>query len=353
MQLFRGTSQVPSDFGPSAVTIGKFDGLHNGHRAVLSQLLSIADARSLVSTVVTFDRHPLALLHPEQCPPALVSTAQKTERLAEAGVAATLMLEFDRELSELSAEQFVRSILVDALHAGCVLVGRDFRFGGGGRGTVALLSELGAEFGFEVVIVEDVARDGDRRVSSTWIRELVATGRVSEVPQLLGARPSIRSVVIQGEQRGRTLGYPTANLSPQIEGLIPANGVYAAWLLVGDTRYPAAVSIGNNPTFEGVPDQQVEAHAIDQNLELYGKTVSIEFVEFVRGMTKFANADALATQMGADEARIREILGVAPRSTGSAGLTGSTGSTGSTSSTGSAGSASSASSTSSASSEPR
>ncbi len=318
MQLFRGTIQVPSDFGPSAITIGKFDGLHNGHRAVLSQLLSISDARSIVSTVVTFDRHPLALLHPELCPPALVSTAQKTERLAEAGVAATLMLEFDRGLSELSAEQFVRSILVDALHASCILVGRDFRFGAGGLGTVALLSELGAGFGFEVVVVDDVAQDGDRRVSSTWIRELISTGRVSEVPQLLGTRPSIRSVVVHGEQRGRTLGYPTANLSPEIEGLVPGNGVYAAWLLVGDARYPAAVSIGNNPTFEGVPDRQVEAHAIDQRLDLYGQIVSIEFVEFVRGMTKFPNADALAKQMGADEVRIREILGVPPRSTGSA-----------------------------------
>ncbi|MCY7411852.1 MAG: bifunctional riboflavin kinase/FAD synthetase [Salinibacterium sp.] len=314
MQLFHGTNEVPSDFGPSAVSIGKFDGLHSGHRAVLSQLMSIADARSLVSTVVTFDRHPLALLHPELCPAPLVSSAQKTELLASAGVDAMLMLAFDRELSGLPAGEFVRSIIVDALHASCVLVGRDFRFGAGGVGTVALLSELGETHGFEVIIIEDVARDGDRRVSSTWIRELISSGRVAEAKQLLGGPPRIRSVVVHGEQRGRTLGYPTANLSPEIEGLIPANGVYAAYLLVGDGRYPAAVSIGNNPTFEGVPDQQVEAHAIDQNLDLYGQTVSIEFVEFVRGMTKFANAAELAAQMGADEVRIREILGVAPRS---------------------------------------
>lgn len=303
-------AEIPADFGPSAVTIGKFDGVHAGHRTVLRQLLDVAGRRSLTPAVVTFDRNPLSLLAPEKCPVPLVSNAQKLELLAAAGIEATLMLEFDRALSQLPPEDFVRSILVDGLHAKAVLVGADFRFGAKGAGNVDVLRELGGKAGFEVLVVEDVAPDGQRRASSTWIRELLAEGRVVEAADLLGSLPSIRSVVVHGEQRGRTLGYPTANLSPEVEGYIPADGVYAAWLTVDGTRYPAAVSIGNNPTFEGVPDKQVEAHVIDEALDLYDNTVELSFVEFIRGMRKFSGADALAEQMGLDERWIRDILGV-------------------------------------------
>jgi riboflavin kinase/FMN adenylyltransferase len=304
---------IPADFGPSAVTVGKFDGVHGGHRAVIQQLTALAADRGLVPAVVTFDRNPLSLLRPELCPPPLVSNNQKLELLAGAGVEATLMVRFDEALRDLPAEAFVRDILVEALHARLVLVGADFRFGAGGGGTVALLRELGELHGFETVVIDDVALDGDRRVSSTWVRELLAEGRVEEAARLLGALPSIRSTVVPGEQRGRTLGYPTANLSPDIEGYIPADGVYAAWLLVDDIRYPAAVSIGNNPTFEGVPDKQVEAHAIDAKLDLYGSRVELQFVKYIRGMRKFPGADALAEQMRADEQQIRIVLGVPPR----------------------------------------
>lgn len=313
MLSWNSPADVPADFGPSAVTIGKFDGVHAGHRAVIDQLRAVAAERGLVPTVVTFDRNPLSLLRPEICPDALVSQAQKLELLSDAGVAATLTLTFDRALSELPAEDFIRGILVDALHARVVLVGSDFRFGAKGAGNVALLEEVGREAGFEVVVIADVTPDGERRASSTWVRELLAEGKVDEAASLLGTLPTIRSVVVHGEQRGRTLGYPTANLSPDIEGYIPADGVYAAWLTVDGKRYPAAVSIGNNPTFEGVPEKQVEAHAIDQKLDLYDKVAEVSFVKFIRGMRKFSGADALAEQMGVDEAKIREILGVPPK----------------------------------------
>lgn len=306
-------AEVPADFGPSAVTIGKFDGVHAGHRGVIEQLRAVAAERALVPTVVTFDRHPLSLLRPELCPESLVSPAQKLEMLTEAGVEATLTLTFDRAFSEMSAEDFIRAVLVDALHASVVLVGADFRFGARGAGTVALLQEVAEASGFEVIVIDDVAPDGERRVSSTWVRELLADGRVDEAAGLLGTLPTIRSVVVHGEQRGRTLGYPTANLSPDIEGFIPADGVYAAWLTADGHRYPAAVSIGNNPTFEGVPEKQVEAHAIDQKLDLYDRTVEVSFVKYIRGMRKFSGADALAEQMGADEREIRGVLGVPPR----------------------------------------
>lgn len=313
MLTFTAAEQVPSYFGPTAVTIGKFDGVHTGHRAVLSRLIEIAGRRGLRSAVVTFDRNPLRLLAPERCPESLVSTAQKLELLASTGVDATLMLTFDRERSEQSAEDFVVTVLVRALAARVVLVGSDFRFGARGAGTTELLQRLGAEHGFEVVLIDDVVTDG-RRASSTWIRELLNEGRVREAAALLGALPGIRSVVAHGQRRGRTLGYPTANLdSTAMEGFIPADGVYAGWMTVDGRRYPAAVSIGNNPTFEGVPEKQVEAHAIEASLDIYGKPVALEFVEYVRGMRRFGGSEELAAQMRSDEDRIRELLGVAPR----------------------------------------
>ena len=311
MQRFDSLGAVPADFGPSAVTIGKFDGVHAGHRAVLARLHELAAPLALTTTVLTFDRNPLSLLRPERCPPELTSNEQKLELLASTGVEATLMVRFDRPFSELTPEEFVTSILVGALHARLVLVGKDFRFGVRGSGTVDVLRSLGAEHGFEVVVLDDVAPSGDRRVSSTWVREALAAGDVSTAASLLGALPTIRAEIVHGFQRGRTLGYPTANLSPRIEGFVPADGVYAAWLTVQGVRYPAAVSIGTNPTFDDVHERKVEAHAIDQyGLELYGQIAEVAFVEYIRGMVKFTGPDALAEQMGADEARIRDVLGV-------------------------------------------
>jgi riboflavin kinase/FMN adenylyltransferase len=303
---------VPDDFGPSAVTIGKFDGVHSGHRRVIGELREIAAEQSLLSTVVTFDRHPLTLLKPEIAPAPLVSLAQKVELLGSLGVDATLVLKFDKELSQRSPQNFVQSILVDALHAKVVLVGSDFRFGARGAGDITLLREMGTDLGFEVRVVDDVRSTEGRRASSTWIRELLAEGRVSEAGELLGYPPCVRAIVVHGEKRGRELGYPTANLAPSPEGLIPADGVYAAWATIGEDRFPAAVSVGNNPTFDGVPEKRVEAHLLDQDLDLYGRTIEIAFVEYVRGMVKFTNIDGLIAQMDDDTERVRAVLGVRP-----------------------------------------
>ena len=313
MEFWTDTAAVPSDFGPSAVTVGKFDGLHAGHRAVIDRLRFIARDRGLVPTVVTFDRNPLSLLRPELCPEPLVSNAQKVQLLESAGVGAVLMVTFDEALRDMSPEQFVQRILVDALHAKVMFVGGDFRFGARGAGDVALLETLGREHGFEVIRIEDVAPHGPRRVSSTWVRELLAEGDVKQAARLLGGLPSVRSTVVHGAHRGRELGYPTANLAPDLEGFAPADGVYAAWLVVDGNRYGAAVSIGNNPTFDGVPEKQVEAHAIDQDFDLYDKTVTLEFVDRIRGMWKFDSIDELIAQIGRDEEAAREILGLAPR----------------------------------------
>lgn len=300
---------VPPGLGDAVVTIGKFDGVHAGHRAVLARLRELAAERGLTPTVVTFDRHPLSLLAPERCPPPLMSNAQRLDALAAEGVATTLMITFDRAFSALPAEEFVRRVLVDALHTRVLLVGGDFRFGAGGAGDVPLLQRLGAEFGFEVEVLGEVLDHG-QRISSTRIRSLLAEGDVTDAAELLGGLHRIRSTVVHGHARGRTLGYPTANLSPQIEGFIPRDGVYAAFLLAGGREYPAAVSIGNNPTFEGIPDQTVEAHAIDAHFDLYDATVELAFVQYVRPMHKFPDAESLAVQMGHDERVIRGILGV-------------------------------------------
>ena len=313
MKLFTAVDQVPAGFGPSVVSIGKFDGMHAGHRKVIAELRSVASARGLSAVAVTFDRHPLALLRPELCPVALLSNDQKLELLAESGLDATLMLTFDLARSQQLPEDFVSEVLVGALNSKVVLVGSDFRFGSKGAGDVALLRELGAKHDFEVQLIDDVVAPADgsaRRASSTWIRELLNEGKIAEATELLGRAPSIRAMVVGGHQRGRTMGYPTANLSHDVEGFVPADGVYAARIVIDGAKYGAAVSVGNNPTFEGVADKTVEAHVLDQHLDLYDKTVDLEFIEYIRPMNKFPDADALVKQMNADEVRIRSVLGL-------------------------------------------
>jgi riboflavin kinase/FMN adenylyltransferase len=312
MPVYGGPASVPAAFGPAAVTIGKFDGVHLGHRGVIAQLRELADERGLTATVVTFDRNPLSVLRPEDCPPSLVSTAQKADLLAAAGVDATLVLTFDQERSRQSADAFVREVIVGALHAQAVLCGRDFRFGAGGAGDVELLRALGAELGFSVVLIDDVRADGGTgRISSTRIRDLVMSGEVTAAAEMLGRPPAVRSVVVQGARVGRELGYPTANLDPaRLEGLVPADGVYACWALVDGRTYGAAVSIGNNPTFDGVPEHQVEAHLFDQDLDLYGATIELRFVRYIRPMRKFDGIDELMAALRVDDATIREVLGL-------------------------------------------
>lgn len=307
MQFFDGRGEVPPGFGPSAVTVGKFDGLHLGHRDVLRQLRELADERGLKDVVVTFDRNPLSLLAPEACPEPIVSNAQKHDLLATTGVDATLMLHFDDELAAESAESFVQSVLVNALHAQVVLCGVDFRFGSQGAGDVELLRRLGVARGFDVVIVEDFQLEGVR-ASSTKVRELLAHGWVKEAAHVLGRPPSVRSRVVHGEQRGRELGYPTANLDPTIEGYLPPDGVYATWALVEGRRYGSATSIGNNPTFDGVPMHQVETHLFDQQLDLYDKPITLEFVAYLRPMQKWGSVEALVEQLRRDDEQIRGIL---------------------------------------------
>ncbi|MGA1837850.1 bifunctional riboflavin kinase/FAD synthetase [Herbiconiux sp. 11R-BC] len=309
MKTYFGLDGVPAGLGPSAVTIGKFDGVHAGHRAVLDELTRVARERGLTSVVITFDRHPLAQLDPLARPDALVGNQQKLELLAETGVDVTLFLPFDAALAAMPPREFAQRILHEICGASVVMVGEDFRFGAKGQGTFETLRTLGAEFGFDVDLIAEVKPGDARKVSSTWIRELLAQGEVQRAGELLGRTPSVRGMVVHGAARGRELGFPTANLSPESEGLIPADGVYAGWLIDGEERYPAAISVGSNPTFAGVPPKQVEAYVLDRELDLYDHVVDVSFVARIRGQVRFTGIEPLIAQMNDDVAVARTLLG--------------------------------------------
>ncbi len=312
MIVFRDPSEVPDDFGPSVVAIGKFDGVHAGHRAVIRRLEERAAEIGARSVAVTFDRNPLAVLRPDRCPENVVTVARKIELLGELGLDATLLLTFDATLAALSAEDFVSQILVGALGVSTVLVGEDFRFGHRGAGTPELLRAMGPRYGFSVEVVDDVYLEGsDRRVSSTWIRELLMAGDVVAASRVLGRFPDVRGVVVHGLKRGRELGFPTANLSPIVDAFVPADGVYAGWLVDHDTgiRHPSAISVGTNPTFDDVLERQVEAHVVGETgLDLYGHDVTVEFVERLRGMVAFEGIEKLKDQMATDVDDAERVL---------------------------------------------
>lgn len=314
MIVFRSPEEVPDDFGPSAVAIGKFDGVHAGHRAVIERLEEAAAATGSRSVAVTFDRNPLAVIRPDRCPENVVTVERKLDLLGELGLDATLVLTFDEELAARSAEDFVVDILVGALRVSTVLVGQDFRFGARGAGTPELLRELGPRHGFSVEVIDDVYLPGStRRVSSSWIRELLMEGDVAAATTVLGRHPDVRGVVVHGLKRGRELGFPTANLSTIVDAFVPADGVYAGWLVDHDTgiRHPSAISVGTNPTFDDVLVRQIEAHVLGETgLDLYGHDVTVEFVERLRGMVAFEGIDKLMVQMGADVTDAARALGL-------------------------------------------
>lgn len=309
MILVNDPANFPASLRPTVVTIGKFDGLHCGHRDLIARVRGEAARLGLTSVVVTFDRHPAALFAPERAPKPLVSLLQKEQLLADSGVDATVVVPFTREFSQMSPVDFVEEFLIDQLGMRAIVLGKDFRFGHKGAGDVTYLQERGAELGYETIVIEDTSDDGEHRASSTRIRELLEAGDVRAAATALNRNHRVRGVVVHGAKRGRELGFPTANLGPQtLEGYVPADGVYAGWLHVDGTPLPAAISVGNNPTFEGVPQKQIEAYVLDANLDLYGKSVVVEFVDFIRPMLKFESLEALIESLERDVARTRELL---------------------------------------------
>lgn len=313
MHHWNGFDDLPADLGACVVTLGNFDGVHLGHKAVLARAMDEASTLNLPVVAVTFEPHPIAVLRPDQAPELLTSLAQKLDLLATTGLYAALVLPFTREFAAQTPEEFVRTTLVDALHAKVVVVGVDTRFGVRNSGNVDTLRDLATRYGFTVVAVDDVGEHG--RWSSTQIRELTQGGDVAMAAKVLGRPHVVRGVVVHGDHRGRGLGFPTANLSAQLEGLIPADGVYAGWLVrqnlpavAPDRTLPAAISIGTNPTFDG-EQRRVEAYVLDRDdLDLYGELVSVEFVDRLRPTLRFDSVEDLVVQMHDDVRRCREIL---------------------------------------------
>lgn len=323
MERWSGLEEVPAGCGPSVVAIGNFDGMHRGHRAVLTQLVDEGRARSARVVAITFEPHPLQVLYPERAPAPIAGLRSRLTWMAGTGIDATLVLPFTRELAALTPREFVQQVLVDVLGVTAVVVGRDLRFGVRNSGDLTTMRELGAELGFEVVVLDDVAgpAPGDggqrRRWSSSWVRELLAEGDVTAAADVLGRPHRIVGEVVHGDHRGRGLGYPTANLAQDATGAVPADGVYAGWLVrldlddyARDRVLPAAVSIGTNPTFGG-SQRRVEAYVLDRtDLELYGEEVAVELVQRLRDTLTFGSVDALVEQMERDVASCREVLAV-------------------------------------------
>jgi riboflavin kinase / FMN adenylyltransferase len=306
-------SQIPQGYGPSVVTLGNFDGVHKGHLAVLSTVVQRSRSLGARAVAVTFEPHPVAVLHPERAPQIITSPDQRLDLLAATGLDAVLVMEFTRDFAQWTPERFVVEVFVKALGASVVVVGEDTRFGVRNSGDVDTLRRLGAEHDFEVVALADIGNGG--RWSSSRVRQLVTAGDVSAAAQILGHRHRVSGEVVHGDHRGRELGYPTANLCRQSAGLIPADGVYAGRLIRPtlpdrdlDRALPAAISIGTNPTFAGT-ERRVEAYVLDRtDLDLYGETVVVEFVERLRATEKFDTIEDLLVQIADDVARCRTVL---------------------------------------------
>jgi riboflavin kinase/FMN adenylyltransferase len=295
-------------------TFGNFDGVHRGHRAVLSRLVGEGAERGVPSVVVTFEPHPAAIFHPERGLELISPGRLRDELLAETGIDGLMVLDFTLEFAQQTAEEFIVHTFVETLGVRALVVGEDARgFGRDYTGDVDTLRELGAEHGFDVVVLEDLG-EGERWSSST-VRRHLAAGEVAQAAVVLGRPHRMTGVVVHGAHRGRDLGYPTANLAADSLGLVPAEGVYAGWLTrvglpVDDTErtLPAAISVGTNPTFDGTV-RTVEAYVLDRtDLDLYDEVVTLEFVEHIRPTLRFDSVDALLVAMAGDIHKCRQVL---------------------------------------------
>ncbi|MFB7917803.1 bifunctional riboflavin kinase/FAD synthetase [Streptomyces sp. NPDC056061] len=311
MQRWRGLEDIPEDWGRSVVTIGSYDGVHRGHQLIIGRAVERARELGVPSVVVTFDPHPSEVVRPGSHPPLLAPHHRRAELMAELGVDAMLVLPFTIEFSKLAPADFIVKVLADKLHARLVIEGPNFRFGHRAAGNVQLLAEFGATYDYDVEVIDlSVSGEagGGEPFSSTLTRRLVAEGDVAGAAEILGRPHRVEGIVVRGAQRGREMGFPTANVETLPHTAIPADGVYAGWLNVNGEAMPAAISVGTNPQFDAT-ERTVEAYAIDRvGLDLYGLHVSVDFLAYVRGMLKFDSIDELLVAMAADVKRCSELV---------------------------------------------
>jgi riboflavin kinase / FMN adenylyltransferase len=327
VKVLRDTDACPSPPEGSVVTIGAYDGVHLGHQAVIAEVRRRSEAAGQRSAVVTFDRHPAQVIRPDSAPLLLTDLDQKLELLAETGVDYALVVRFDPDRASESAEDFVDSVLHRCLNARQVVVGEDFHFGFQRRGNVDLLSQMGQTLGFSVLGHKLVGLDGqaardDAQVSSTAIRRSLHEGRLVDANLMLGRSHEMRGTVVVGDQRGRTLGFPTANVAIPDEMLMPADGIYAGWIQRQDTgsvpsvsslgteALSAAIYVGKRPTFyEDQAMTLLEVHVLDFAGDLYGEQVSVRFDHRLRADAKFASVAELTEQLQLDCEKARRLLG--------------------------------------------
>lgn len=312
MRVWRALESIGPDevAGRTVVTIGNFDGVHRGHQQVIARVVARAREIGAAAVVTTFDPHPMTVIHPDSAPLRLTSLQRRIDILEHLGVGAVLVLPFTRELSLWEPDEFVRTVLVDGLGAAEVSVGESFRFGHRAAGTVDTLRDAGGRHGF---VVDALPLAGDTvRWSSTYVRQCLAEGDTSAAAEALGRPHRVEGPVVEGDKRGRELGYPTANLALEDSVAIPADGVYAGWLVrAAGGRMPAAISIGTNPTFGGTT-RRVEAYVLDRDdLELYGEHVGVEFADRLRDTVTFAGVEPLVEQMARDVEQARALTATA------------------------------------------
>jgi riboflavin kinase/FMN adenylyltransferase len=307
MQLHHSLASIASDH-PIALTIGAFDGIHRGHQHLIG--LTCAAARRIGgrSVVMTFEPHPDTVLYPDRPRLVLTDNPTRTALIEATGVDHLVILPFDRNLAQLTAHAFMEQVC-DAMTLRELWIGPDFRLGKGGKGTGEVLTQIGAELGYVVHQVERYVLHG-HEVTSTLIRQLLEDGNVTEVAHLLGRPFTVQGEVVHGDHRGRTIGFPTANLATAPTQLLPANGVYACHVLLPDDVAPrlAVTNIGVRPTF-GTLERRTEVHILDYEGDVYGETLRLAFLDRLRGEQRFAGIDALIAQIGADVQQARELLG--------------------------------------------
>jgi riboflavin kinase/FMN adenylyltransferase len=308
--LTDGVDRVPEGTA-TAVSVGAYDGIHLGHRKVLNTLGELAAERGLDCGVVTFDQHPAAVLRPENAPLLLTDPDQRVELFEDVGVDYLYLLQFDKERAETSDREFVADVLVGRMNAKLIVVGENFHFGKARSGSVESLRAMGEEMGFEVIGLDLFAEDDAvEPVSSTAIRRALAGGDIDAVNAMLGRGYEVRGEVIKGDQRGRQIGFPTANIAFRPGRAWPAKGVYSAWATLADgSRHQAAVNIGMRPTFHQHAEQPLlEAHLIDFDGDLYGQRLAVEFVSFLRSERRFSGIDEIAEQLKKDIESARDAL---------------------------------------------
>ena len=312
MQIIRHIDGQDQNLAGSVVTLGNFDGIHLGHRALIHGAVTDSKKFNLPSVVLTFEPHPLKVLAPERAPKLILAHKDKMQMLHNLGVDIVAVQHFDLSFANLSAEEFVRDVLVRRLKTKKIWVGRDLRFGQARKGGVADLIRWGGNFGFDVAAVEPILIQGDR-VSSSRIRELLGAGRVDEVKAMLGRYHFVSGRVVKGHQRGKDLGFPTANIAVRTE-VLPADGIYATRFQLGNLALLSVSSVGLNPTF-GAGPRTVESFILDFDGSIYGEAVRLSFVKRLREEVKFSSVTELVAQIHADVESARAIfrdLGIQP-----------------------------------------